>query len=195
MRPPGVLASLLVFVLAVAASAAAVAAEVTDLVPSRPGYLLQPGDILEISVWKEQDLQRDALIRPDGRLTFPLAGDIDTTGKTIEDVRSIIVEQLKRYLPTPVVTVAVKQAAGNRIYVLGKVAHAGDFPMINALNVMQAISLAGGATPYAAINDIVILRRHNGTQQAFRFRYSDVAHGRDLAQNIQLQSGDVVVVP
>jgi polysaccharide export outer membrane protein len=162
---------------------------------AQPGYQLQPGDLLEISVWKEQDLQRDTLIRPDGGITFPLAGDFDTTGKTAEDVRAVLVEHLKRYLPTPVVTVAVKAAAGNRIYVLGKVVHAGDFPMINSLDVMQAISLAGGTTPYAAVNDIVILRRQNGAQQAFRFHYSDVARGRDLSQNILLHSGDVVVVP
>jgi polysaccharide biosynthesis/export protein len=162
---------------------------------AQPGYQLQPGDLLEISVWKEQDLQRDTLIRPDGGITFPLAGDFDTTGKTVEDVRAVLVDHLRRYLPTPVVTVAVKAAAGNRIYVLGKVVHAGDFPMINSLDVMQAISLAGGTTPYAAVNDIVILRRQNGAQQAFRFHYSDVARGRDLSQNILLHSGDVVVVP
>ena len=160
-----------------------------------PGYQLQPGDILEISVWKEPDLQRETLIRPDGGISFPLAGDFDTTAKTVEDVRATLVEHLKRYLPTPVVTVAVKQAGGNRIYVLGKVNHAGDFAMSNSLDVMQAISLAGGTTPYAAINDIVILRRQNGSQQAFRFHYSDVSRGRELAQNILLRSGDVVVVP
>jgi polysaccharide export outer membrane protein len=158
-------------------------------------YQLQPGDILEVSVWKEQDLQREVLIRPDGSFTFPLAGDINARGKSVEAVRSIIVERLQRYVPTPVVTVAVKQIGGNRIYVVGKVVHAGDFALSNSLDVMQAISLAGGTTPYAAVNDIVILRRQNGHQQAFSFHYADVARGRNLSQNIQLQSGDTVVVP
>jgi polysaccharide export outer membrane protein len=98
-------------------------------------------------------------------------------------------------VPSPVVTVAVKAIGGNRIYVLGRVNHAGEFPFSNSLDVMQAISLAGGATPFAALNDIVILRRQNGRQQAFNFHYSDVARGRNLSQNIQLQSGDTVVVP
>jgi polysaccharide export outer membrane protein len=162
---------------------------------ARDAYRLQAGDILEISVWKETDLQREVLIRPDGSFTFPLAGEVDARGKSVDAVRAILVERLQKYVPTPVVTVAVKQIGGNRVYVLGRVVHAGDFPLTNPLDVMQAISLAGGVTPYAAVNDIVILRRQNGRQQAFRFHYSDVARGRDLSQNIQLESGDTVVVP
>jgi polysaccharide export outer membrane protein len=162
---------------------------------ARAAYRLQPGDVIEVSVWKEPDLQKEVLLRPDGGFTFPLAGEVDARGKSVEDVRAILAERLKRYVPTPVVTVAVKAIGGNRIYVLGKVNHAGEFPFSNALDVMQAISLAGGATPYAALNDIVILRRQNGRQQSFSFHYSDVARGRELSQNIQLQSGDTVVVP
>jgi polysaccharide export outer membrane protein len=94
-----------------------------------------------------------------------------------------------------VVTVAVKVIGGNRIYVVGRVNHAGDFPLSGSLDVMQAIALAGGMTPFAAINDIVILRRQNGGQQALHFHYSDVARGRELAQNVLLQGGDTVVVP
>ncbi len=160
-----------------------------------PAYLLQPGDIITVSVWKETELQSDVLIRPDGGFSFPLAGDVDAVGKSVEEIRAILVDRLKRYIPNPVVTVAVKQIGGNRIYVVGRVNRAGDFPLSNPIDVMQAIALAGGATPFAAINDIVILRRQNGREQAFTFHYSDVARGRDLAQNIQLESGDTVVVP
>jgi polysaccharide biosynthesis/export protein len=160
-----------------------------------PAYHLQPGDVIDVSVWKETDLQKEVLVRPDGGLTFPLAGEVDARGKSVEEVRAILTERLKRYIPTPVVTVALKAIGGNRIYVLGKVNHAGEFPFSNALDVMQAISLAGGTTPYAAINDIVILRRQNGRQESFSFRYSDVARGHSLPQNIQLESGDTVVVP
>jgi len=158
-------------------------------------YRLQPGDLIDVSVWKEQDLQHEVLIRPDGALSFPLAGEIDATGKTVEEVRALLTERLKRYVPAPVVTVALKAIGGNRIYVVGKVNHPGEFPFSNAVDVMQAISLAGGTTSFAALNDIVILRRQNGQQRAFPFHYSDVARGRDLSQNIQLQSGDTVVVP
>jgi polysaccharide export outer membrane protein len=162
---------------------------------AREAYHLQAGDILDVSVWKETDLQKEVLIRPDGGFTFPLAGEVDARGLSVESVRSLLTERLQKYIPTPVVTVAVKSILGNRIYVLGKVNRAGDFPLATSLDVMQAISLAGGTTPYAAVNDIVILRRQNGRQQAFDFHYSDVARGRNLSQNIELQSGDIVVVP
>ena len=159
------------------------------------GYRLQPGDLITVSVWKEQDLQSDVLVRPDGGFSFPLAGEVDAVGKTVEEIRLVLVERLKRYIPTPVVTVAVKQIGGNRVYVVGRVNHAGDFPLSSPLDVMQAIALAGGTTPFASINDIVILRRQNGEQKALHFHYSDVARGRELSQNVLLQSGDTVVVP
>jgi polysaccharide export outer membrane protein len=180
-----------------AAAAAADAAKTTESSGSSPNnaYQLKPGDVIDVSVWKEADLQKEVLIRPDGSFTFPLAGEVDARGKSVENVRSILAERLQKYVPTPVVTVAVKAIGGNRIYVLGKVMRAGDFPLNSTLDVMQAISLAGGTTPYAAVNDIVILRRQNGRQHAFSFHYSDVARGRDLAQNIQLEGGDTVVVP
>jgi polysaccharide biosynthesis/export protein len=158
-------------------------------------YRLQPGDVITVSVWKETDLQSEVLVRPDGGFSFPLAGEVDAVGKTVEEIRGILVERLKRYIPTPVVTVAVKMIGGNRIYVVGRVNHAGDFPLSSPIDVMQAIALAGGATPFAAINDIVILRRQNGEQQAIHFHYSDVARGRELSQNVLLQGGDTVVVP
>jgi polysaccharide biosynthesis/export protein len=160
-----------------------------------PGYKLQAGDVITVSVWKEQDLQTDVLVRPDGSFSFPLAGEVDALGKTVDDVRLTLVDRLKRYIPNPVVTVAVKLIGGNRIYVVGRVVHAGDFPLSSPIDVMQAIALAGGTTPFAAINDIVILRRQNGQQQSLRFHYSDVARGKDLSQNVLLQSGDTVVVP
>ena len=186
------LMSLSFTVLSMAADSIPVAPSATE---PRSAYRLQPGDVIDVSVWKETELQREILIRPDGGFTFPLAGEVDTTGKTVEDVRAVLADSLKKFVPAPVVTVAVKTIGGNRIYVLGKVNHAGEFPFSNSLDVMQAISLAGGTTAFAALNDIVILRRQNGRQQAFNFHYSDVARGRDLAQNIQLQSGDTVVVP
>jgi polysaccharide biosynthesis/export protein len=159
-----------------------------------PAYQLQPGDLLDISVWKEPDLTRETLVRPDGGMSFPLAGELDTTGMTVEAVRRTLTARLERFIPGPVVTVAVK-TVGGRIYVLGKVTKAGEFIFSNPIDVMQAISLAGGTTPFAALNDIVILRRQNGREEALPFHYSEVARGRDLAQNIRLQSGDTVVVP
>lgn len=162
---------------------------------ARPAYKVQPGDVLTVSVWKETDLQQqEILVRPDGGFTFPLAGEVDTADKSVEEIRSLLADRLKRYIPNPVVTVMLRQI-GARIYVVGRVNHPGDFPYSSPIDVMQAISLAGGTTSFAALNDIVILRRQNGAQESIPFRYSDVSRGRNLSQNIQLQSGDTVVVP
>ena len=158
-------------------------------------YRLQPGDVLTISVWKEKDLETEALVRPDGGLSFPLVGDLDAAGRTISDIRGILVQRLKPYIPDPVVTVMIKSIGGNHVYVIGKVQRPGEFPFSRPLDVMQALSLAGGATPYAALNDIVILRRQNGQERVLRFRYGDIVRGERLEQNVVLESGDTVVVP
>jgi polysaccharide biosynthesis/export protein len=168
------------------------AATSTDLPPA---YHIQPGDVLQVSVWKEQDLQSEVLVRPDGAFSFPLAGDVDTRGKSVEELRNELTARLKRYIPDPVVTVAVRQIVGNRIFVLGQVNRPGDFQFSRPVDVMQALSMAGGTTSYAALNDIVILRRERGQLQTIRFHYAEVARGKDLAQNILLNSGDTIVVP
>jgi polysaccharide export outer membrane protein len=175
--------------------AAAQAYEPPSPVPADP-YRIQPGDILAITVWKEEDLQGDVLVRTDGGVSFPLAGEILAVPMTIEELRKDIARRLEKYIPNPVVTVALKQSGGNRIYVLGKVNRPGEFPFGKPIDVMQAISLAGGTTSYASLDDIKILRRKSGgNQDAINFRYSEVAQGRGLEQNILLISGDTVVVP
>ncbi|HEY2201430.1 MAG TPA: polysaccharide biosynthesis/export family protein [Solirubrobacteraceae bacterium] len=158
-------------------------------------YLVQPGDSLAITVWKEQDLQGEFLVRPDGGLTFPLAGNIEAGGHTIEEIRTALTARLVKFVPDPVVTVGVKAVNGSMIFVVGKVNHPGNFPLIRPIDVMQALSLAGGATPFADVDGIRILRREGERQVVFRFRYDDVRRGRALSQNILLQSGDTVVVP
>ena len=158
-------------------------------------YLVQPGDTLSILVWKEQDLQGEFLVRPDGGLTFPLAGEIEAAGHTVEDIRRNLQSHLAKYVPDPVVTVVVKKTDGNRIFVVGKVNRPGEFALIRPMDVMQALSVAGGATPFADVNDIRVLRREGEQQHVFHFRYDDVRRGRSLAQNIVLRSGDTVVVP
>lgn len=164
-------------------------------VGSAPEYHVQPGDVLAVSVWKEQDLSLELLVRPDGGLSFPLVGDLEANGKSVAELRQEFTERLKRYIPSPVVTVAVKSIGGNHVYVVGKVTKPGEYPFNRPVDVMQALSLAGGTTPFAALNDIVILRRENGRLTAIRFHYPAVEHGKDLAQNIILESGDTVVVP
>lgn len=158
-------------------------------------YLLQPGDILTVSVWKETDLSMDVLVRPDGGISMPLTGEIDAAGHTVEQVRAVLEQRLRKYIPDPTVAVIVKQTAGNQIFVIGKVNRPGEYPINRPVDVMQALSLAGGMTPFAAANDIRVLRRDGTRQVTLRFRYSDIERGRNLEQNVELRSGDTVVVP
>lgn len=160
-----------------------------------PGYLVQPGDILEISVWKEEDLSQEVLVRPDGGLSFPLAGDINARAKTVEQLRLELIEKLSRYIPEPVVTVTVREINGNKIYVIGQVNEPGDYIVNPSVDVMQALSMAGGTTPFASLKDVFVLRRQSGRQVRLEFRYDEVIKGRNLDQNIVLVSGDIVVVP
>lgn len=159
-------------------------------------YRIQPGDVLMVSVWKEQDLMSEVLVRPDGGLSFPLVGDVRASGRTVDELRTLVDERLSKFIPDPSVTIAVKQIGGNRIYVLGKVNRPGEFTFSQPIDVMQALSLAGGATSFAGLDDIQVLRRDQGGKQTSRrFRYSEVERGRSLEQNILLKSGDTVVVP
>jgi polysaccharide export outer membrane protein len=160
-----------------------------------PGYQLRPGDTLLVSVWKETDLQSEVLIRPDGGMSFALAGELQAAGHTVAELTSMLETRIRKFIPDAVVTVSVKAAAGNRIYVVGKVTRPGDFPLVGPMTVMQALSLAGGATPFADTNGIRILRLNGDRQTSIRFRYSDIERGRKLDQNILLQNGDTVVVP
>ena len=161
----------------------------------RTPYTINPGDLLEISVWKEPDLQRQVLVRPDGAFSFPLSGDIVAEGRTVEDIRQEITTQLGTFIPNLVVTVTVAEIHGNKIFVIGRVKTPGEFIVNPRVDVIQALSIAGGMTPFAQVNNIKILRRRNGQQRIQSFRYSDIIKGENLEQNILLEVGDVVLVP
>jgi polysaccharide export outer membrane protein len=159
-------------------------------------YRLQPGDLVEISVWKEEDLTREALIRSDGGMSFPLVGDLVAAGSTIAELQAELQGRLAEFIPDATVSVAVRQINGNQVFVLGRVNRPGAYKFDRPLDVLQVLSLAGGASEFAKVDDIRILRRGgDGGQQTFEFEYSAVAHGKSLEQNIVLESGDTVVVP
>ena len=158
-------------------------------------YKILPGDVLQISVWGEEDLQGQVLVRPDGGISFPLCGDISARGRSVVDLQEEIADRLSRYVSDPVVTVSVAEVLGNKVYVIGQVARPGFFVVNPQVDVLQALSMAGGTTPFANPNDIIILRRTGVRQELLKFRYNDVIKGRNLEQNIILQSGDIVIVP
>lgn len=162
---------------------------------ARPDYRISPEDVLEISVWREADLQREVIVRPDGGISFPLAGDLQAAGKTPKQLEADITARLQTYIPDAVVTVSVVELRGLRVYVSGKVRNPGQFTVGRYIDVLQAISLAGGLTPFADQNGIHVIRRTADGEQVFDFDYRAVQRGRKLEQNILLQSDDIVVVP
>jgi len=172
-----------------------IAADPANTSGDRRSYKIGPEDVLQISVWKEPELQREVLVRPDGGITFPLAGDIIAAGKEPVELQEEIKKRIQKYIPDAVVTVSVTKLTGFRIYVIGKVKNPGQFVIGRYVDVLQALTLAGGVNPYAAQGDIKVLRRKNGKEIVFPFDYKEVKNGENLQQNISLQNDDVVVVP
>ncbi|MBX3335047.1 MAG: polysaccharide biosynthesis/export family protein [Nitrospira sp.] len=168
---------------------AAMAAEVD------PEYQLGAEDVVLISVWKDEQLTREVVVRPDGMFSFPLIGDIQAEDRTVDQIRTDLVQRLTKYIPNPNVSVAVNKVASYKVYVVGRVNKPGEYVIGHYADVLQALSLAGGLTPFAAENDIKVMRRVRGEQHAIPFRYGDMRKGRALEQNIVLQRGDVVMVP
>lgn len=166
-----------------------------DTAVAEPVYLLGPEDVLKVAVWKDEHLTQETVVRPDGMITFPLIGDVVASGRTVEDVRNEIARRLVKFIPNPNVTVTVLKVLSYRIYVLGRVNKPGEYQVGHHTDVLQALSMAGGLTPYAAENDIKVIRRNGIDEQVFPFRYGDAQKGKDLRQNILLQRGDLVMVP
>lgn len=158
-------------------------------------YLLGVEDVLIISVWRDEQLTKEVVVRPDGFVSFPLVGDVQAAGRTVEEIRTDVVKRLTKFIPNPQVSVTLTKMLSYRIYVLGRVNKPGEFMIGHTADVLQALSLAGGLTPFAAENDIRIMRRVNGEQLVFPFRYGEAKKGKGLEQNILLQRGDVVMVP
>lgn len=158
-------------------------------------YQLQPGDKLRIMVWKEPELDREMVVSPDGSISFPLVGAINASGNTVTALQRIITDGLRNYISDPVVTVTIEEVRGNKIYVVGQVNRPGEFVVNPMVDVLQALSMAGGTTPFASVSDITIIKRSGDKQWSVKFDLNDISRGRDLSGNIILSSGDVVVVP
>lgn len=158
-------------------------------------YLLGPEDAIEISVWKEPELTKQLVIRPDGKISYPLIGEIQAAGRTVKELREEISKRLEKFVTDAQVTVLLLKAQHYKIYVVGKVNKPGEYVAGRPVTVMQALAMAGGLTPFAAPGRIVILRKSGDKEQTLPFNYKEVARGRNLEQNRVLLPGDVVVVP
>lgn len=158
-------------------------------------YHLNPGDILSISVWNEEALQQEVMVLPDGTISFPLVGILSAAGRTPAEVQEELKKKLSRMIPDPEINLTVSAVEGNNIFIIGKVNQPGRFPMTRPTDVVQALSLAGGFTPYADTEGIQILRRTGNKLKVINFDYTRIADGKSLETNILLRSGDTIVVP
>ncbi|MHB8481134.1 MAG: polysaccharide biosynthesis/export family protein [Nitrospiria bacterium] len=160
-----------------------------------PDYILGPEDIIDVSVWKNDNLSKTVLIRPDGKISLPLIGDVQAAGLTTAQLRDSIKSRLKEYKETPEVSIIVREINSFVVFVTGEVTHPGKLMLRNDTSLLQAITLAGGFTPYASTNKIVLLRRSGGIETRKIIRYKDIVSGRKPGDDILLQRGDTIVVP
>lgn len=154
-------------------------------------YQIRQGDVLDVSVWGDDTLQKVIRVLPDGKITFPLAGQIDVAGQSSTDVAAMITTNLKKYLPDPEVTVIVQSTDGNRIYILGKVNTPGSIPLQGPMTVLQALSISGGFDRFADLDEIKILRG----KKTLDVHYKDLLQGENLGSNHLLQADDTILVP
>jgi polysaccharide biosynthesis/export protein len=157
-------------------------------------YQIGPGDVLHISVWKNEDLTRQVVVLPDGRIHFPLVKELTAAGKTVNELGKMLKERLAEYVPEPDLSINVTQVNSMMVYVIGKVNSPGRFAMNTRIDVLQALAVAGGLNPFAKEKEIGVFRKINNKTTIFNFNYKEVSEGINLEQNIMLERGDVIVV-
>ncbi len=160
-----------------------------------PAYKIGAQDMLRIDVWREDQLTRTVPVRPDGKITLPLLNDVQAVGLTPMELAGVIREELKKYVTNPQVTVSVTEINSRRIYVNGEVNKSGAFQLLPHMTVLQALSGSGGFSPFARVKSIYILRVVDGKPVKIPFNYKEAIRGKNSEQNIELQPGDVIVVP
>jgi polysaccharide export outer membrane protein len=158
-------------------------------------YVIGLDDVLTVVFWRDQQLSGDVLVRPDGKISLPLLDEVSAAGLTPRQLRDRLVVEARRYVTEPVVTVVVKQINSRKVYITGQIVRPGQYPLTSSMTVLQLIATAGGLGDYAKAKDIHVVRIENGHALNLRFDYSEVTKREDKARNIELKSGDTVVVP
>jgi polysaccharide export outer membrane protein len=163
--------------------------------PLPPSYQIGPNDVLSIYVWKEAELTRDVTVTPDGKISFPLIGEVVAEGKTVTELKQTITDKLQNFVTAPEVTVIVRESRSRTIYTIGKITRPGPYPLTSDMTVVQALSAAGGFAEWADTKIILIIRREGGKETQLKFNYKEFTDGKNLGQNILLKPGDTIVVP
>ncbi len=158
-------------------------------------YLLGPEDVLDVLVWKNADLSRTVLIRPDGKVSLPLIGDVQAAGLTPSGLRDSIKSRLREYKETPEVSIIVKEVNSYHVFVMGEVVRPGKLLLRSETTLLQALTLSGGFTQYAALDKIVLLRREGGRETRRQLSYKSIVMGKSPEGNIVLKRGDTIIVP
>jgi polysaccharide export outer membrane protein len=158
-------------------------------------YHVGPGDVLEISVWRDETLSRELIVPPDGILSYPLIGDVNVVSMSVAEIREVIKKKLTDYIPDASVSVILKKIVSLNAYVIGQVKNPGVFQITMETRVMHLLSMAQGLTPFASERDIHILRQKNNKIEKIHFDYKEVLKGNNLEQDILMQRGDILVVP
>ncbi len=158
-------------------------------------YTIGPNDILEISVWKDETLNRKIVVPPDRVISYPLIGDIDITNMTVTQLRVKLITLLSEFIPEANVAVLLEEVRNLKTYVIGKVNNPGVFPIDLETNIMQVLSMAGGFTQFASSHKIMIIRTEGDRVIKIPFNFKEVEKGNKLDQIIFLRRGDVIVVP
>ena len=156
-------------------------------------YIIGPEDILAIQVWREPDFSKILAVRPDGKITLPLLGEIQAGGQTPIQLTKTVTDKLGNYVNRPDVTVIVEQVRSKRYYIDGEVTRPGEYTLVGPTRVLEALSKAGGFQEFANKKKIKILR--NEGKQTFKFNYKEVSRGKHLEENIELENGDHIIVP
>jgi polysaccharide biosynthesis/export protein len=161
-----------------------------------PNYVIGPQDVLNVDVWKEAELTRTVPVRPDGKISLPLLNDVQAAGLTPDQLAAQITAGLRKYVTDPQVTVIVAEINSQRVYIMGEVVRAGAYPLLPGMTVLQALSSAGGFTPFANRKKIYVMREENGKQEKLPFNYKDAVSGKERNQTmVQVKAGDTIVVP
>lgn len=160
-----------------------------------PEYTIGADDVLSIVFWRDKELTADVTVRPDGKISLPLLNDVQAAGFTPAQLKDRIVEESKKYVEDPNVTVVVKEINSRKVFVMGEVRKAGPYRLTGPTTVLQLLSIAGGLADFAKPEKISVVRVESGKPVSFRFNYKEVIQGKKLSQNIELKPGDTIIVP